>query len=246
MFVDCFVASDIMTFIHLSELSLLYKSFLTVRNISLPYHPSFADIYLRHDCFPSCIGQHPICRCVDCGRTFMTRHQLLTHMEVHNPFKPYLCQDCGVSFCSAGSLWRHIGLRHSEPRSPKIFTCADCSMSFTYKDHLIYHMYTHTGTKPFVCDVCGKSFTRKENLQQHAVIHSDVKPFKCHLCNRGFSWKSHLTAHLRVHAGVKPHKCEHCDSAFGQRSCLRLHMKSVHKTDLPYRHKHFDPLKSSK
>ncbi|XP_046408559.1 gastrula zinc finger protein XlCGF57.1-like [Ischnura elegans] len=115
----------------------------------------------------------------------------------------------------------------------KTYSCSTCCKSFARRGHLDSHMRTHTGEKPFSCNECEKSFPIKSNLVRHICTHTGDKPYSCSICRKCFTQKSILDSHLRTHTGEKPFSCNVCEKSFSDMSSLVRHIRT-HTGDKPY------------
>ncbi|XP_044151975.1 oocyte zinc finger protein XlCOF22-like [Bufo gargarizans] len=167
--------------------------------------------------------------CLECGKCYTYKSELVIHHRVHTGEKPYSCSECGKCFPIKKYLVSHQRTHTGE----KPFSCLECGKCFNDKSNLVTHQRVHTGEKPFSCSECGKCFNDKSYLVTHQRIHTGEKPFSCPECGKCFNYKKHLVTHRRIHTGERPFSCSGCGKCFNDSSSLIKHRR-IHTGEKPY------------
>ncbi|XP_077468432.1 uncharacterized protein LOC144084042 [Stigmatopora argus] len=123
----------------------------------------------------------------------------------------------------------------------KAFECDVCQKSFSYKDQLRKHVYTHK--EPQKCSQCSKTFRSSVSLERHMLRHEGKSPrtFPCPHCDKTFNNVKRLKSHQMVHEisldqilSGKTFMCETCGAGFAHRHNLTRHIR-IHTGERPYK-----------
>ncbi|XP_043272006.1 zinc finger protein with KRAB and SCAN domains 8-like isoform X3 [Venturia canescens] len=169
--------------------------------------------------------------CDLCGKKFLLRSSLKSHLKLHTGLKYFTCHICGKQFTQNGCLYYHLKYLHG---GVKNHSCDICGRSFAMKSAMEDHRRSiHTGERPYICHSCGKTFATKSSLYIHSRTHTQNYPYQCKYCQKSFRWKQQLIGHVTIHTGEKKHVCDVCGKAFGVKNQLTRH-KRTHETTKPY------------
>ncbi|XP_047483096.1 zinc finger and BTB domain-containing protein 17-like isoform X2 [Penaeus chinensis] len=76
-------------------------------------------------------------KCTECSASFYLRSELNKHInQVHRKCRPYVCVDCGRSFCQR-SVLKHHRMVHTDHRP---LTCPICGRTFKHRHAFNYHL----------------------------------------------------------------------------------------------------------
>ena len=110
----------------------------------------------------------------------------------HGAFRVFTCSQCGQTFKTRNSLYRHLHTIHTNPKS---FVCKVCGKRFNQKANLQTHMYTHTGEKPYACHQCDYRTAYSCDLRKHEAKHDRAR-FVCEVCGMPFISHGNYRRHI--------------------------------------------------
>ncbi|KAM8720528.1 hypothetical protein ACLKA7_006554 [Drosophila subpalustris] len=135
------------------------------------------------------------CDYENCGKSFVSQHNLTSHRRIHSTERNYVCELCGYRSRYRDALIVHRRTHTGE----KPFKCETCARCFASKSLLNEHQAMHSKDRPYKCDKCEAAFSRPKALYHHKHLHLGVKKFKCKICGNAYAQAAGLSAHMRNH-----------------------------------------------
>ena len=174
-----------------------------------------------------------------CYKLFTTQTLLDTHTcgktrRVSGKEKKHKCDTCGKMFGKKWHLKEHmIGRVHLKITR---FSCPYCKYKTDTKQHLTYHLATHTGDKMYKCTQCDYSATHKQQLTSHIYRQHTNKTYKCRYmkCDVKKSSVQELHEHIRTEHPVQQHRCDVCPMSFKIAALLTRHKRIHSERDSRY------------
>ena len=150
--------------------------------------------------------------------------------------KDFKCDQCSFETNTKFNLQAHKRRAHTE--KTEIFKCPreDCAATFTMKESLKQHKYTHRtiekDPKKFLypCDYCGTRFIGlKGKIAHEKRAHLERKAIQCPMCDMTLISIQAVAVHLRTkHPECDKFFCKICDAKFYAQKVLDMHVKNEH------------------
>jgi hypothetical protein len=148
-------------------------------------------------------------RCEYCGKSYAIKYTFDQHVRTHTEGRPK-CPECGATFASAFSLFRHRAKSHNIEHNYTTHACDQCDKIFFSLSELTLHKQRHSSEKIHTCQECKKAFSAKGNLRIHMRTHAKEKLYRCDICDNSFSHPYSLVSHRRIHTNEFPFTCPDC------------------------------------
>ncbi|XP_061676365.1 zinc finger protein 629 [Syngnathoides biaculeatus] len=160
--------------------------------------------------------------CDLCKRVFTNLKACEHHVALHRAMPEIVCEKCGRHFSQAKSLKRHL-----KKACHRIFNCTDCSETFSNKNLLLKHSFSHLGLLPYTCVRCRSHFRLAKLYRQHKCEPGRIH---CVACLREFSSQADFIQHKKDtgcwgSCDVKGDeiRCLQCGLSFGTGEELKKH-----------------------
>uniref|UniRef100_A0AAQ5YLJ9 C2H2-type domain-containing protein n=1 Tax=Amphiprion ocellaris TaxID=80972 RepID=A0AAQ5YLJ9_AMPOC len=119
-------------------------------------------------------------------------------MNLHTGARPYCCAECGKRFCQIYNyrvhLRTHALVKVDRPHCHRNFKCTDCTKTFTKKNALLKHSFSHLGLLPYTCIRCRRHFRLAKLYRQHKC---EPERIHCVACLREFLSQEDFQQHKK-------------------------------------------------
>ncbi|XP_010892454.2 uncharacterized protein wu:fe05a04 [Esox lucius] len=161
--------------------------------------------------------------CDICKRIFTCRTKCEEHMEEHKrKLAGNVCRQCDRRFRLRRSL-----RRHEERGCVRSYRCTDCPLSFSRKNTLLRHSFSHLGLLPYTCVQCRRHFRLARLYRKHVC---DPERIHCVACLGVFHSRSDFQRHKKEtgcwgQQGTRGDeiRCMECGQAFSTAEELKRH-----------------------
>ncbi|XP_071757750.2 uncharacterized protein LOC139913594 [Centroberyx gerrardi] len=161
--------------------------------------------------------------CDLCKRVFTDLKVCEWHVEWHKrTLGNFVCESCGRIFSLQKSL-----TRHRNKKCHRSYNCTDCTKSFTRKNALLKHSFSHLGLLPYTCIRCRSHFRLAKLYRQHKC---EPQRIHCVACLRVFLSQADFQKHKKDtgcwgHQGPKGDeiRCLECGQSFATAEELKKH-----------------------
>ena len=159
-------------------------------------------------------------KCTNCDKVLRTGTALTRHMKTHEAVRNCPCEICGKLFTQQYITKTHMKICRNERQ----YKCSVCDKTFNTNSALNSHTKKHETARNFTCEYCGKAFKRKGNMNDHMKRHIDEKQYKCTVCGKGHNTHSGLTMHMKTHETARNYACEYCGKTFKRQQHMKNHV----------------------
>ncbi|XP_074510128.1 uncharacterized protein LOC141779273 [Sebastes fasciatus] len=127
--------------------------------------------------------------CDLCKRVFTCLKVCEFHVQSHKCKVDLVCDKCGRNFSSPKYL-----ARHRKTTCHRNFKCTDCPMTFTKKNALLRHSFSHLGLLPYTCIRCRCHFRLARLYRKHKC---EPERLHCVACLREFLSQEDFKQHKK-------------------------------------------------
>ncbi|XP_026491375.2 gastrula zinc finger protein XlCGF8.2DB-like [Vanessa tameamea] len=171
--------------------------------------------------------------CDMCKLYFKKKHQLRSHMHVHNGIKPFRCLLCEKDFVTLYDKKKHM-------KNHKTYECDQCNMKFNRWSALITHKKIVHRSREYICDDCGKVFKERSHIIRHIKKHKPNALKSIYFCpyencHRHYSRNSNLKQHIRVKHEGQTFDCSICQAKLSTKAKLKKHIEQHSRPELMLR-----------
>ncbi|XP_053122333.1 zinc finger protein 82-like isoform X2 [Hemicordylus capensis] len=149
-------------------------------------------------------------KCQECGKKFVYKWQLISHLKGHTDEKCYQCPRCGKKIEHEASLREHCRKHAEEERAYQRDKQWESSSA------LADAVNDAEGKQLCQCGVCGRILS-KGYLPDHWAFHSGLR-YKCLLCGKICNFRSGASFHIKHHR--KAGDFSACPKCRKKKNCL--------------------------
>lgn len=152
-------------YIHINKEHIQMDSICKVCNKMFPNRDALKEHSLSHK-------EGKRFTCAFCSKAFSNSQYLTLHMKRHTSSKVLKCKICFRAFLDKNSLFQHMLLHASMPGTDRPFTCCLCSVSFSQRGGLKFHI-EQSHIKNHIlkkCPVCNEVQDCK-SMSNHIIKH---------------------------------------------------------------------------
>ncbi|XP_034031016.1 zinc finger protein 354A [Thalassophryne amazonica] len=160
--------------------------------------------------------------CDLCKRVFASLKACQFHVQLHKSKVGFTCTTCGRRYSTSQSFAHHL-----KKTCCYILRCTDCTKTFTQKNALLKHSFSHLGLLPYTCVQCGCHFRLAKLYHQHKCQPQRIN---CVACLREFLNEVDFQQHKKDtgcwgHLEAKPDeiRCLECGQSFDTKEELKKH-----------------------
>ena len=198
--------------------------------------------------------------CADCGARYLTRHELLQHVEtlhgievVDDDVKEEVYQMEDTHLADAYQEEEADPMEEEDdsdefevgsvkPKKGKKRSRSKADSDTEYNPRADLKGGNSAGksngsAKSHHCRYCSKSFPRNYCVKRHERMHTGERPFQCKECSRSFSDRSNLLQHVRsqhTKERTNTYFCTPCNHRFAEYNYVRRHLRKIHEGILSF------------